>query len=363
MKCFARVLVWLLVCAAGAAAAELTQVEVFRSGEDGYHTYRIPALVMTKKGTLLAFCEGRRGGGGDSGDIDLLLKRSTDGGRTWSKQSVVADLGDDTVGNPAPVVDRKTGDVVLLLTRNPGNVTEREIVDGTASGGRTVWLTRSTDDGVTWAQPTDITSSVKRPDWTWYATGPGNGIQLRDGRMVVACDHITAGTKVMHSHVILSDDGGRTWKLGGAAGEKTNESAVVELRDGSLMLNMRSYHGKNRRMVAVSKDRGATWTDVGMDDALIDPVCQASFIRYGKDRLLFSNPADVKRVRMTVRVSRDEGKTWAASKLVHEGPAAYSSLTRLKDGRIGLLYERGEERPYERITFARFEAKWLESAK
>lgn len=338
-------------------ATEFSQVEVFRSGQDGYHTYRIPALIVTKLGTLLAFCEGRRSAGGDSGDIDLLLKRSRDGGRTWSATQVVADFGEDTIGNPAPVVDQKTGDIVLLMTRNPGKVTERQIVAG--SGTRTVWLSRSTDQGLTWEPPTEITASVKRPDWTWYATGPGNGIQLRDGRMVIACDHIVAETKAMHSHVIVSDDGGRHWTLGGVAAEKTNESAVVELPDRTLMLNMRSYHGKNRRAVALSRDRGQSWSELTFAEDLIEPVCQASLISGGNGRLLFSNPAAVKRVRMTVRMSADHGKSWPVARVIHEGPAAYSSLARLRDGRFGLLYERGESRAYEVITFARFNRDWL----
>jgi sialidase-1 len=129
---------------------------------------------------------------------------------------------------------------------------------------------------------------------------------------------------------------------------------VVELRDRSLMLNMRSYHGKNRRAVAWSKDRGETWSESKLDEALVEPVCQASLIRYGKNRLLFSNPADEKRVRMTVKMSRDEGRTWRVARVVYEGPSAYSSLAELKGGRVGLLYERGEKRPYERITFAAF---------
>lgn len=357
MKCVALFL--LLFVVGLASGAEFRQVEVFRSGQDGYHTYRIPALIETKRGTLLAFCEGRRSAGGDSGDIDLLLKRSRDGGRTWSAAQVVADMGEDTIGNPAPVVDRKTGDIVLLLTRNPGKVTERQILDGTATGTRTVWLARSSDDGVSWTTPTEITASVKAADWTWYATGPGNGIQMRDGRMVVACDHMVAGSQAKHSHVIVSDDGGRSWTLGGSAGEGTNESAVVELRDRSLLLNMRSYAGKNRRAVAVSRDRGRSWSELKLDEALIEPVCQASLVRVGKDRLLFSNPAAAKRERMTVKMSRDEGKTWPVERVVHEGPAAYSSLAALRDGRVGLLYERGEKRAYEVITFARFELGWL----
>lgn len=345
---------------------DLEQIEVFKSGEDGYHTYRIPAIVATKKGTLLAFCEGRRGSGSDSGDIDLLLKRSVDKGRTWSKAVVVADLGTDTVGNPAPVVDRDTGTILLLLTRNPGHVTEKQIVSGAVEETRTVWITASRDDGATWSAPRDITSSVKRPDWTWYATGPGNGIQLRSGRFVIACDHIVKGTEAMHSHVIYSDDRGSTWQIGGVAEAKTNESAVAELQDGSLLLNMRSYHGTNRRATARSTDRGQTWGPATLDDALIDPVCQGSLVRAvpagnrkGNGRLLFSNAASTKRERMTVRLSNDDGKTWTFARTIHEGPAAYSSLVVLPDRSIGLLYERGDKRPYERISFARFSLDWL----
>jgi sialidase-1 len=337
----------------------LTQVEVFRSGESGYHTYRIPALIATAKGTLLAFCEGRRASRSDTGDIDVVLKRSFDNGKTWSNLRVVADFGEDTVGNPAAVVERRTRTVFLLLTSNPGKVTEKQIVDSAAAGTRTVWLVGSTDDGATWSASREITASVKRTDWTWYATGPGNGIQLRSGRLVIPCDHIRRGAKAMHSHLIYSDDGGRTWQIGGVAGEKTNESAVAELPDGSLLLNMRSYHGEARRATARSQDGGLTWSETRLDDALIEPVCQASLVRYGSNQLLFSNPADTRRVKMTVRLSRDGGRTWPVARLLHEGPAAYSSLTVLRDKTIGLLYERGEAQPYEGITFARFSLRWL----
>lgn len=350
----------LLVCLMGCCEAEgLTQSDLFREGE-GYSSYRIPALIQTQKGTLLAFCEGRAVHN-DTGNIDVLLRRSSDGGRTWSAVRVIADFGSDVAGNPAPVVDRATGFIWLLLTSNPGTVPEQMIVEGSDKGSRTVWITHSEDDGVTWAKPAEITHSIKREDWTWYATGPGNGIQLRSGRLLIPCDHYVRGTKIKNSHVIYSDDHGETWRIGGVAGPDTNESAVAELQDGTLLLNMRSYAGRHRRAIARSRDGGLTWSEVTYDPKLIEPVCQASLIRYGTegDRLLFSNPASEKRVNLTVRMSEDGGKTWTASRVLHPGPSAYSSLAGLADGSIGCLYERGDKNPYERITFAHFTIPWV----
>ncbi len=364
------VTLWFLCClSASASGPFLTQLEVFQAGEAGYHTYRIPSLITTKKGTLLAFAEGRKNSGSDTGDIDLVLKRSFDQGRTWTPLQVVAAHGENTIGNPWPVVDGRTGTLWLLLTGNPGNLNQKQIMSGEVQGTRTVWVTHSTDDGATWSPAREITHAVKDPDWTWYATGPGNGIQLKSGRLVIPGNHARRGSQSRHSHVIYSDDHGHTWKRAGVLGEKTNESQVVELSDGSLLINMRSYHGKNRRAVAISKDGGLSWSEVTLDQALIEPVCQASILRCtgqsrkSRSRILFSNPADTSRVRMTVRVSYDEGKTWAASKLLHEGPSAYSSLAVLRDSTIGCLYERGDQHPYQTITFARFNIEWLTEGK
>lgn len=351
-----------VVAATAGLDAAPEQRPVWRAGTDGYHSYRIPALLAARKGTLLAFCEGRRDSRSDAGNIDLLVKRSRDGGRTWSGQTVVADFGPDTVGNPCPVQDRKTGVIWLPLTSNPGHLTEREIEKDSSRGTRLVWMTRSSDEGITWAKPVDITASAKDPGWGWYATGPGNAIQLRSGRMVVPCDHRRFAGQARHSHVIYSDDRGRTWKMGGSAQPDTNECAVVELINGSLLLNMRSYHGKNRRALARSRDDGLTWTEGGLDEALIEPVCQASFIRYDRRHLLFSNPASTRRERMTVRVSTDEARTWSGGKVLHAGPAAYSSLAVLNDKTVGCLYERGEQSAYETITFANFPLLWLNSS-
>ena len=346
----------------GSLAGEPVHSPVFTAGEGGYHTYRIPSLIVTKKGTVLAFCEGRKKGTSDAGDIDLVLRRSTDGGQTWQPMQMVWDDGHKTCGNPCPVVEQSSGVIWLLLTHNLGEDKESAIIDGTSKGSRTVWVSQSSDDGATWSKPVEITKNVKRTDWTWFATGPGVGIQTKSGRLVIPCDNKVSLTQARQSHVIYSDDQGSTWKLGGVVGPHCNESQIAELSDGSLLLNMRSYEANKRRLVARSTDGGITFSKPVEDPTLLEPVCQASLIRYSPDGplLLFSNPASTKREKMTVRLSRDGGKTWPASGELHSGPAAYSCLTVLPDQTIGCLYERGSKSPYEQITLARFPLSWLE---
>jgi sialidase-1 len=351
----------ILLAPATLRAAEPVQAAIFTAGEGGYHTYRIPSVIVGPKGTVLAFCEGRKNGRGDTGDIDLLMKRSTDGGKTWSKIEVVWDEADNTCGNPCPVIDAKTGTIWLLMTHNLRKDTEALIVSGKSQGTRAVWVTSSTNDGATWSKPVEITKDVKKEGWTWYATGPGVGIQLKSGRLLVPCDSKSDGGKVRESHVIYSDDGGKTWKIGGVVGPQCNECQAVELADGSVMLNMRSFQGNNRRLVATSKDGGETFTKPTADEALVEPVCQASILRLPGEKggILFANPASTRREKMTVRLSRDEGKTWPRAKELHAGPAAYSCLVVLPNGEIGCLYERGDKTPYDTITFARFTHDWL----
>ncbi|HZI30920.1 MAG TPA: exo-alpha-sialidase, partial [Candidatus Binatia bacterium] len=200
-----------------------------------------------------------------------------------------------------------------------------------------------------------------------------NGIQLtrgpHKGRLVIPANHTEVagdGTVVTRSHVVYSDDHGATWHLGGVEDKFTNESTVVELADGSLLQNMRCYRGNHRRAVAVSRNGGASWSPVRRDEALIGPVCQGSILRCTwpgdgqKSRILFLNPASLKRENMTMRVSYDEGATWSVSRALHAGPAAYSCMTMLPDGNIGCLYECGERSPYERIVFERVSLDWLE---
>ncbi|MDX9752313.1 MAG: sialidase family protein [bacterium] len=353
--------------------AEPVTVEVFVSGQGGYDTYRIPSVIVSPQGTVLAFCEGRRASASDTGDIDLLLRCSRDGGQTWSEPQVVWDDGPHTCGNPCPVIDEQSGTLWLLLTHNLGQDSEAEIIAGTSEGTRTVWVTSSTDDGFTWAAPREITATAKRENWSWYATGPGVGIQLQTGahkgRLVIPCDHKTKGDAVGYfSHIIYSDDQGQTWAIGGVTEDGVNECQVIERRDGTLLLNMRRAQNNSAvaRAIATSGDGGANWQPLRYDTTLIEPRCQASLLRYapvgqaGEPWVLFSNPAHVSsRVLMTVRLSADEGQDWDHARVLHPGPSAYSCLCVLPNGEIGCLYEGGETHPYESIRFARFSREWV----
>jgi sialidase-1 len=351
--------------------APLPLLTLYRSGTDGYHTYRIPALLTTKKGTMLAFCEGRKNSRHDAGNIDLLVKRSEDGGKTWSPQQVVWDDAGNTCGNPAPVQDRETGTIFLLSTWNLGHDHEGEIINGHSKDTRRIFIMKSTDDGNTWSKAKDITKTTKQPDWTWYATGPGSGIQMvagpHKGRLIIPCDHVEKQSKKYFSHIIYSDDHGKTWKIGGRTPTgNANECMVAELPGGKLMLNMRNAdRSKRSRAVSTSTDGGMTWSALRRDPILIEPICQAGFISYAPgdkakgNWLLFSNPASRKgRVRMTVRLSKDGGKTWPSSKLLHAGPSAYSDLTVLPNGDIACFYE-GGSRIYGEINLAILPLKQL----
>lgn len=360
---------WILTLfAAGISVAESP---VYRAGDSGYDTFRIPALIQAGNGDLLAFAEGRVDGRGDAGNIDLVLRRSSDGGTTWSDLTTIWDDGGNTCGNPCPVLDAETGVLHLLATRNLGHDHESEIIAGTSEGTRTVWVLTSRDHGSTWSSPRNITPTTKMPDWTWYATGPGNGIQIRSGdhagRLVVPCDHIEAKTKHYYSHAIGSDDHGLTWTLlGSTPSHQVNECAVAESADGTLLLNMRNYDRTRRtRAVSTSNDGGATWGPVTHDPALPEPICQAAMVAIDEGRtLVFSNPASASdRIAMTVRRSRDDGRSWSTGLRLHEGPSAYSSLAALApsddDAVVACLYEAGEEHPYESIRFRRLDRREL----
>jgi len=343
----------------GCGASAQTFNYIFKNGDDGYKCFRIPAIVTTPKATVLAFAEARRNNCGDAGDIDLVVKRSEDGGRTWGALQVVWNDSANTCGNPAPVVDEATGAIVLLSTWNIGTDREKMIKDRSGKDTRRVFVLSSIDDGHSWSSAREITGDVKRNDWTWYATGPGRGLQVSKGRhrgrLVIPCNHEESGTRNNASHVIYSDDHGRSWKLGGSAQDSTNEATVAELSNGRLLLNMRNTGHVRYRQIAVSRNGGKRWSALPPDTALVEPVCEGNLIRYHfagkKDCLVFSNPASrTARVGMTVRISYDDGRTWPYKKVLYEGPSAYSCLTVLPDGNLACLYEAGYQRPYEGIV-------------
>ena len=326
------------------------EMRVFENGKDGYVAYRIPALITAANGDILAFAEGRKNGSGDTGDIDLVLRRSTDAGRTWGPQQIVWDDDANTCGNPCPVVDGETGAIHLLLTWNPGAEHEKAIRSGKAQLGRRPFYTASNDHGATWAKPTDISAHADRPEWGWYATGPGRGIQLtrsaHAGRLVIPANHSRAdGTYDAHS--LLSDDGGRSWRIGAALGDGANESCVAELTDGSIIFNTRMQtHSQGQRATARSADGGEKWTPLAHEKALPCPRCEGSILRWSfaagttKSVLLFCNPAGPGRSNITLRASLDEGATWPHSRLLFADKSpGYTALTRLAGDEIGVLHE------------------------
>ena len=330
---------------------------VFFNGLGRYKVFRIPALCRTAN-ALLAFAEARPTVD-DHGKIDLVLRRSTDGGRTWSDLVVVA-RGDETgesIGNPVPISlggggKFGFGEIVLLYCSNAAHLTEDAIRGGaTAGGGRRVWLRRSFDAGLNWTQPVELTSHVKRPGWTWYATGPGGAIVLRNGTIVVPATHadgvglLASGRD--HSHVLLSHDSGATWTLGGDGVTHTNEATVAELPDGSVLLNARNLSPARRRVLQRSNDGGLHWSQPWMTEELSESPprgCHGSMVGDAGGRIFFAAPSSpTARAQLTLRRSDDGGKTWPRQMLLHNGPSAYSSMRLSPNGRaIHILYERGE---------------------
>jgi sialidase-1 len=350
----------------------IESLDLFTAGTEDCCVYRVPALAVSKTDVLLAFCEGRRSGRSDSGRIDILLKRSLDGGRTWQPTQLVGSDEDATCTNPSPVVDRDTGNVLLLFCKHPAAVRSALILEGKAP--RTVWLTVSEDNGASWSRPREITASVKNPHWTWYVTGPGHGIQLRNGRIVIPCNHVVGlncnARDPGRAHVIYSDDRGQTWSIGGTVGDATRQSTVVQTGTGELYLNCRTGKGLCKRACAWSLDNGRTFGLCRIDSTLTDPVeglgCHASVLRLteaeaeDRNRVLFSNPAGrEKRERLSIRISYDECRSWNPGRTLFDGCSAYSDLVRMPDCSIGCLYENGHNNAFERLTFAQFDLTWL----
>lgn len=365
-------------CAAAPPAGSPATTDVFISGRHGHKGYRIPAVVRTRDGVLLAFCEGRVHGLGDAGDVDLVLSRSADGGRTWSEPEVVADAGKDFIGNPAPVVDTRDGAVTVLLTWKAGAAHEGDIRAGKQPPA-TVWSVRSEDGGRTFSKAAPVEGlnrELLARGWRWNIPGPGHAIQLAHGphagRLVCAANHSGGGGPggaFLGGNAFLSDDGGRTWSLGAVdaapdGGRKgavvfPNESTVAELPDGTLRFDTRDEGGpaKATRGWTTSGDGGRTFASPYVpEDGLVGPVCQGSLLAAadaaGRPVLLASLPADPKARRtMQVRLSRDGGRTWQPGPVLHPGGAAYSDLVQLEPGRFLALVEIDGYRSIRAIPF------------
>jgi len=335
---------------------------LFKNGEGDYSCFRIPAVVRTNSGAILAFCEARKRSCSDTGNIDLVMKRSTDNGMTWTALKIIWDDGDNVCGNPAPVVDIESGAIHLLTTWNNGKDHESEIINGTSIQGREVYHLVSDDNGESWTSPKNITPTVKLSNWTWYATGPVHGIQLshkdNKGRLVIPCDHIEKDSKKYYSHIIYSDDHGKSWRLGGTTSQdQVNECTVAELTNGDLILNMRNYARKDSqvRQVAISKDGGESWMEQRFDQQLPEPRCQGALLRVDKGSqmlLLFTNPSDEKsRINMTLSISKDNGAEWYKKIPIYKSHSAYSDLVELNDGSIFVFFEAGYQNAYEGIHY------------
>jgi sialidase-1 len=366
-----------------AASAEPEFSDVFIAGKDQFKSIRIPSVVVTKQGTVLAIAEGRAQHA-DQANNKLILKRSRDGGKTWGAQQIIADDGVNCLNNPCTVVDRNTGRIIMMFQSYPANHSER---DGSIKPGLVGpdivrnYVVTSDDDGVTWSKPLDVTRTTKSPERvTILASGPGIGIQLtrgsHQGRILIPFNE--GPFHQWNVLAVYSDDGGKNWKLGqpapgcrvpnGKGGEISlvNEVQMVELADGSVMLNSRKWGGKALRKIATSKDGGVTWSKIEEDSALRDPGCMSSVFRHtfpengDRSRILYSGPDSSKRENGTVYLSYDEGKTWPVKRVLFPGSFAYSVLTALPDGTLGCLFETDDA---NRIVFARFTLDWLTDGK
>jgi sialidase-1 len=358
----------LLFAVTACAAPLLEKTVLFERGKGDYVFYRIPGVVVTKRGTILAYAEARRSDRSDWGASDLILRRSTDGGKSWSEAAVIGAMPEAFPKNPAAVAKKLgTGAGTGVTYNNPVAIADR---NGAVHflfcvEYMRVFYMRSDDDGRTFSKPAEITGVLKSP-WVVVATGPGHGIQLKNGRLLVPI-WLSLGTGGgAHGDSVVStlysDDRGATWKAGeiavpnNAETVSPNETVAVQLAGGRVMLNVRSPSPQARRIVVYSKDGATHWSAPAFDPQLPDPVCFASMVRQGRRRLVFVNPDGGGRERknLTVRVSEDDGKNWKVKRVLEPDPSAYSDLAVLPHGTILCFYETGDKSPYDRLTMARF---------
>lgn len=355
---------------------------VFERGENDYACFRIPAIIKLDNDKILAFAEGRKDNcWTDAGDIDIVMKFSSDNGKTWSPMLTVWNDGSNACQAPTPILDHTTGKIVLLACKSYGKDDFKRFLAGKNEYPRQVFALESSDDGQTWTKPRNITEMVMDSAWWWYGTGPGSGLQLENSafknRLIAATHFIEKGSNTYRATSIYSDDSGATWQRGTpltlAGG---NESEIAELPTGELVLNSRNYSliavaesnvsPPRRRMMAKSLDGGATWIQPFNHPDLIEPICQASLLavpdsRYPNGILFFSNPPDsLHRINLTVKASIDAGKSWPYKYQLFNGPSAYSDLVELQPGWLGCLFECGGVWPYEGISFKRLDYRhWV----
>jgi len=393
-----------LLLASSSRAAEplLEKIDLFEAENDGYALYRIPGIVVTAKGTVLAYCEARLNSGSDWGTIDIMLRRSTDGGQTWRPRAKIANVSGPKEKNPVALV-KKVGKTEDVTYNNAVAFADR---DGSVHmlfclEYMRCFYIRSDDDGATWSSPIEISKTFEayRPqyDWKVIATGPAHGIQLKSGRLVVPV-WISTGTggnahRPSVTSTIYSDDQGKTWKAGEIAVPDTpewvfpNETVIVELADGRVMLNVRSESPTHRRLGTISKDGATGWSTPRFDEALLEPICMASIVRVSvanageKTRIAFANPHNMERddgkiaagksrdrKNLSVKLSYDEGHTWPVNKALEPSWSGYSDLAVLRDGTILCFYERGSgdgksSTKTTRLTVARFNLERLTDGK
>ena len=365
MKILTALLVPLLTCSSAYALEDRPFVVIHRQGEHSCHTFRIPGIAVTNSGTLLAVYDMRYRSRRDlQGHMDIGLSRSTDGGKTWGNPRPIMDMGrhgglpEDQNGcsDPNILVDRATGEIIVSAVWTHGKPGTHQWKGRGSEPGLELSrssqfiMVRSGDDGKTWSKPENQTAKLKNPAWHLFAPGPGNGITMKDGTLVMP----TGGRDekgLPFSSLMWSKDHGKTWTLSSPARSNTNESAVAELSDGSLMLNMRDNRNRkdksrtNGRAVSVTADLGKTWKVHPSDHgSLPEPVCMASLISHrlkdGRAVLFFSNPHHKsRRQNMTLQMSLDDGKTWSKQVLLDKNGGAYSSLVMVNARTVGILYE------------------------
>ncbi len=367
----------------GTAYLYAQEVAVFESGQDGYESYRIPAIVKNKNGDLIAFAEGRVDGAGDFGNINIVYKISKDNGKSWGAVQVAAENRDLQAGNPAPVVDLhdpRYPNGRIFLFYNTGNNHELEVRKG--EGLREVWYITSTDNGQSWSKPVNITPQVHRPnqpdihpeynfeeDWRAYANTPGHALQLSEGpnkgRLYIPANHSKDApqeeAKDYFAHSYYSDDHGETFRIGETIPfEGGNETMAAQIGKNDVYMNTRNQQGNVRtRIVSYSSDGGTTWDTSYYDHNLPDPVSQGSVLSWKKGKkyiLAALNAADTKnRDNLTLRLSKDGGKTWYFNKVIAKAPegyegayTAYSDLVQIGKKKVGVYYEKDN---YSKIVF------------